>query len=111
MLTAPGTVAIAGDWHGNLRWALDRMLTVLRNTRAADRARVAYREALAIADEDAAQCEAIGEHGLPLIAEIATAMEFGASAEDVSRICHAHPSLNEAVKEAALAVEGRALHI
>ncbi|MBU8543207.1 MULTISPECIES: dihydrolipoyl dehydrogenase [Roseomonadaceae] len=46
-----------------------------------------------------------------LIAEIAIAMEFGASAEDVARTCHAHPSLNEAVKEAALAVDGRALHI
>jgi len=46
-----------------------------------------------------------------LIAEIALAMEFGASAEDVARTCHAHPTLNEAVKEAALAVDGRALHI
>jgi dihydrolipoamide dehydrogenase len=53
----------------------------------------------------------IGPDGGTLIAEIATAMEFGASAEDVARTCHAHPSLNEAVKEAALAVEGRALHI
>ena len=46
-----------------------------------------------------------------LIAELATAMEFGASAEDVARTCHAHPSLSEAVKEAALAVDGRALHV
>ena len=46
-----------------------------------------------------------------LIAEIALAMEFGASAEDVARTCHAHPTLSEAVKEAALAVDGRALHI
>lgn len=53
----------------------------------------------------------IGPDAGTLIAEIAVAMEFGASAEDVARICHAHPSLNEAVKEAALAVEGRALHI
>jgi len=56
----------------NLRWALERMLAVLRNTREADRARVAYREAALIADEDAAQCEAIGEHGAPLIADIAS---------------------------------------
>ncbi len=56
----------------NLRWALERMLTVLRNTRTGDRERVAYLEALSIADEDAAQCEAIGDHGLPLIAEIAS---------------------------------------
>jgi dihydrolipoamide dehydrogenase len=53
----------------------------------------------------------IGPDAGGLIAELATAMEFGASAEDVARISHAHPSLSEAVKEAALAVEGRALHI
>ncbi|MBV9785289.1 MAG: dihydrolipoyl dehydrogenase [Acidisphaera sp.] len=53
----------------------------------------------------------IGPDAGTLIMELATAMEFGASAEDVSRVCHAHPTLNEAVKEAALAVEGRALHI
>jgi dihydrolipoamide dehydrogenase len=53
----------------------------------------------------------IGPDAGTLIAEIATAMEFGASSEDVARTCHAHPSLNEAVKEAALAVEGRALHV
>jgi len=53
----------------------------------------------------------IGPDAGTLIAELATAMEFGASAEDVARTCHAHPSLNEAVKEAALAVAGRALHI
>jgi dihydrolipoyl dehydrogenase len=53
----------------------------------------------------------IGPDAGTLIAEVATAMEFGASAEDVARTCHAHPSLSEAVKEAALAVAGRALHI
>ena len=53
----------------------------------------------------------IGPDAGTLIAEIATAMEFGASAEDVARICHAHPTLSEAVKEAALAADGRALHI
>ena len=53
----------------------------------------------------------IGPDAGGLIAELATAMEFGASAEDVARTCHAHPSLSEAVKEAALAVDGRALHI
>ena len=53
----------------------------------------------------------IGPDAGTLIAELATAMEFGASAEDVARTCHAHPSLSEAVKEAALAVDGRALHI
>ncbi len=53
----------------------------------------------------------IGPDAGTLIAELATAMEFGASSEDVARTCHAHPSLSEAVKEAALAVDGRALHI
>jgi dihydrolipoamide dehydrogenase len=53
----------------------------------------------------------IGPDAGTLIAELATALEFGASAEDVARTCHAHPSLNEAVKEAALAVAGRALHV
>ena len=53
----------------------------------------------------------IGPDAGTLIAELALAMEFGASAEDIARTCHAHPSLNEAVKEAALAVAGRALHI
>jgi dihydrolipoamide dehydrogenase len=49
----------------------------------------------------------IGPDAGTLIAEMALAMEFGASAEDVARTCHAHPSLNEAVKEAALAVDDR----
>ena len=53
----------------------------------------------------------IGPDAGTLIAEIALAMDFGASAEDIARTCHAHPSLNEAVKEAALAVGNRALHI
>jgi methylthioribose-1-phosphate isomerase len=51
----------------NLRWALDRMLTRLRNTPARERVAVAYAEAALIAEEDAAQNEAIGRHGLPLI--------------------------------------------
>jgi methylthioribose-1-phosphate isomerase len=51
----------------NLRWALDRMLTRLRNTPAAERVAVAYHEAGLIADEDAAQNALIGRHGLPLI--------------------------------------------
>ena len=56
-------------------------------------------------------CHILGPDAGALIAEVATAMEFGASAEDVARICHAHPTLSESVKEAALAVAGRALHI
>jgi dihydrolipoamide dehydrogenase len=46
-----------------------------------------------------------------MIAELALAMEFSASAEDIARTSHAHPTLSEAVKEAALAVAGRAIHI
>ena len=53
----------------------------------------------------------IGPDAGTLIAELTMAMEFGASAEDVARTCHAHPTLSEAVREAAFAVEGRAIHI
>ncbi|MDD2860745.1 MAG: dihydrolipoyl dehydrogenase [Acidiphilium sp.] len=53
----------------------------------------------------------IGPDAGTIIAELVMAIEFGASAEDVARTSHAHPTLNEAVKEAALAVDGRALHI
>ena len=53
----------------------------------------------------------IGHDAGQLIAEIVTAMEFGGSAEDIARICHAHPTTSEAVKEAALSVDGRAIHI
>jgi dihydrolipoamide dehydrogenase len=53
----------------------------------------------------------IGPDAGTLIAELALAIEFSASAEDVGRTSHAHPSLNEAVKEAALAADGRAIHI
>ena len=56
-------------------------------------------------------CHIIGPEAGNLIHEMAIAIEFGASSEDIARICHAHPTLSEAVKEAALAVEGRALHI
>ncbi len=52
----------------------------------------------------------IGPQAGELIAEVAMAMEFGASAEDIARTCHAHPSLAEAVKEAAMDVAKRAIH-
>ena len=52
----------------------------------------------------------IGPHAGEMIAEIAIAMEFGASAEDMARTCHAHPTFSEAVKEAALSVDKRAIH-
>jgi dihydrolipoamide dehydrogenase len=65
---------------------------------------------------DAATDRVLGAHIIGadagnLIHEIVTVMEFGGSAEDVARTSHGHPTLNEAVKEAALAVAGRALHI
>jgi dihydrolipoamide dehydrogenase len=53
----------------------------------------------------------VGSDAGNMIAEAAIAMEFGASAEDIARTCHAHPTLPEAVKEAAMAVAKRAIHI
>ena len=52
----------------------------------------------------------IGPHCGDMIGEMAIAMEFGASAEDIARTCHAHPTHAEAIKEAALAVDKRAIH-
>jgi len=65
---------------------------------------------------DAATDRVLGVHILgaeagTMVHEVAVAMEFGASAEDIARTCHAHPTLSEAVKEAALGVAGRAIHI
>jgi len=53
----------------------------------------------------------IGPMAGELIGELTLAMEFGASAEDIARTCHAHPTLSEVIKEAALASDGRAIHI
>ena len=53
----------------------------------------------------------IGPRVGELIVEAAMAMSFGASSEDIARVCHAHPTLHEVVKEAALAVDGRAIHM
>ena len=52
----------------------------------------------------------IGPHCGDMIAEMALAMEFGASAEDIARTCHTHPTHTEAIKEAALAVDKRPIH-
>ena len=52
----------------------------------------------------------IGPHAGEMIAEMAVAMEFGASSEDIARTCHAHPTFSEAIKEAALSVEKRQIH-
>ena len=51
----------------------------------------------------------LGADAEAMIAEAAIAMEFGASSEDIARTCHAHPTLSEAVREAALAVSKRAI--
>jgi len=64
---------------------------------------------------DARSDEILGVHMIgpmvsELIAEMAVAMEFRASSEDIARICHAHPTLSEAVREAALAVDKRTLN-
>ena len=53
----------------------------------------------------------IGFEAGNLISEIVTAIEFGGSSEDIARICHAHPTMSEAVKEAALGVDGRSIHV
>ncbi len=53
----------------------------------------------------------VGAHAGDLIAEAVMAIEVGASAEDIARICHAHPSMGEALKEAAMDVDGRAIHV
>ncbi|MGB0681517.1 MAG: dihydrolipoyl dehydrogenase [Magnetovibrionaceae bacterium] len=56
-------------------------------------------------------CHIVGPEAGDLIQEVVVAMEFTSSAEDLARTCHGHPGLSEAVKEAALGVDGRALHI
>ena len=53
----------------------------------------------------------IGADAGTMIAEVVAVMEFGGSAEDVARTCHGHPTLNEAVKEAAMAIDKRAIHV
>jgi dihydrolipoamide dehydrogenase len=65
---------------------------------------------------DAASDRVLGVHIIgadagTLIGEVTLGIEFGAAAEDIARTCHAHPTLSEAVKEAALAVDGRAIHM
>lgn len=71
METAAETLRTTRPTAVNLGWALDRMLTRLRNTSPVDRPKAAYAEAAAIADEDVAQNEAIGRHGLPAIQQAA----------------------------------------
>ena len=56
-------------------------------------------------------CHIVGASAGDLIMEVAVAMEFGASSEDIARTCHAHPQLGEVIKEAALGADKRALHI
>jgi dihydrolipoamide dehydrogenase len=53
----------------------------------------------------------LGPRAGDMIAEAACAMQFGASAEDLARVCHAHPTLAESLGEAALGVGGRAIHL
>ncbi|MGL5136505.1 MAG: dihydrolipoyl dehydrogenase, partial [Beijerinckiaceae bacterium] len=56
-------------------------------------------------------CHIIGAGAGDLIHEVGVLMEFGGSSEDLARTCHAHPTMSEAVKEAALAVDKRAIHV
>ena len=76
---AAATLAATRPTAVNLRWSLERMLTVLRNTRQAERVRVAYAEAATVAEEDVAQNAAIGRHGLPLIQAAAETKAAGAA--------------------------------
>ena len=80
MRSAPGELHAIAAMLGqtrptaiNLRWALERMVAVLAPVPAGERAAVAYAEAAAIADDDVETCRLIGQHGLPLLAEIAAA--------------------------------------
>ena len=67
---------------------------------------------LAAADDDRILgAHVIGPDAGTMIAELVLAIEYGASAEDVALTCHAHPTLNEAVREAAAAVSGKAINI
>ena len=64
---------------------------------------------------DAATDRVLGIHVIgpaagDIIGEAAASMAFGATAEDIARVCHAHPTLPEALKEAAMAVSGNAIH-
>jgi dihydrolipoamide dehydrogenase len=63
------------------------------------------------ATDEVLGCHIIGPSAGDLIGEVVLGMEFRAAAEDIGRTSHAHPGLAEAVKEAALAVDGRAIHI
>ena len=72
----------------NLAWAMDRMLAVLRSVPEANRARAAYDEAAAIADEDVAQCEAIGRHGVELIEAIAQRRRTRGKAGPINLLTH-----------------------
>ena len=73
----------------NLRWAIERMLTRLRNTAASERVEAAYQEAAAIADEDVAQNAAIGQHGLALFEEAKTRRLGPGEAVNVLTHCNA----------------------
>ncbi|MBY0334402.1 MAG: S-methyl-5-thioribose-1-phosphate isomerase [Acetobacteraceae bacterium] len=73
----------------NLRWALDRMRARLHNLAPADRVAAAYAEAAAIADDDVETCRRIGEHGLPLLREIAARKPAGAQRVNVLTHCNA----------------------
>ena len=67
-----------------------------------------------IADADTDRvlgCHIIGPNAGETIHEVCVAMEFGASAEDIAMTCHAHPTTSEAVREAALALGGGAIHV
>ena len=96
-----------------IRWPSGLASSIGRNARAKI---IGDTQGLVKVLADAATDRVLGVHILgplagDLIAEAVAALEFGASAEDIARTCHAHPATGEALKEAALAVAGRAIHI
>ena len=113
--TAP-EIAAVGKTEEQLREAGMEYRKGVFPFRANGRARIlGHTEGLVKVLADRATDRVLGVHILgpragDLIAEAAAAMEYGASSEDIARTCHAHPTLAEALREAALAVDDRALH-
>ena len=113
-IACPGNAVFHGVQHGVLRLA-KRHVQKLAFLRAEFAQHVPYHFPFATGLADAETDEILGVHivgpqASELIAEAVVAMEFKASSEDIARICHAHPSLSEATKEAALAVDKRTLN-
>ena len=110
-------VAWAGPGEEEARAAGHDVVVAKHQFRANSRARCTseldgFVKILADAESDLVLgAHLIGPDAGTMIHEIVAAMKFGATAEDLGRMAHAHPTLSEAVREAALAVHGRAYHV